>query len=548
MSRFLTLHDPDNAQRFYAEGHWRPETFYALLQHNAECTPDACFLRDSYRRLTYAEALAWVEILAARFAAAGLHRGERVAISAPNRVEVPLVFLACSRNGYACNPSLHQNYTTREVLQLIERIGARALVALPGYGVDGAIHDRADAAEALGGLRRVFRLGHGADAGELSPDAGEGAPPPPLLSPDKVVYLAFTSGTTGTPKAVMHSDNTLLANARPMVADWGHDAGTVLFSMSPLSHHNGWVALGQVLVCGGELVVNDLPSSRGVLDRIVAVGATYLMGVPTHAIDLIAEARARGAERIGRVRTWYVAGATIPPDVSRSIVSLGARPQNVYGMTENSSHQYPLPNDSFEVMTTTCGRANAGYEVAIFDPENTDRMLGPGETGEIGGRGACLMLGYFDNQGATEKSFNSDGWFLTGDLGRLDADNCLSIVGRSKDVIIRGGHNIYPGHIENLSVTHPLIEKAAAFAVTDPRLGEKVCLAVTLSESAALSPDQILEHLHTKGLSRYDMPEYVLPLEVMPTTASGKILKRELSELVRAGSVTPTPVRFQAAV
>lgn len=546
MSRFLTLHDPEASRSYYAEGYWRPESFYSLLKRNAEQTPDAWFLQDSHHRLTYAQAFAWVEALAARLANSGLRRGERVAISAPNRVEVPLVFIACSRNGYACNPSLHQNYTTHEVVQLLERIGAKALITLPGYGVDGAVNDRAQAAEGLGSLRRVFRLAPAGRSGDVGPEADSGAAPLPVLSPDKVVYLAFTSGTTGTPKAVMHSDNTLLANARPMVADWGHDNRTILFSMSPLSHHNGWVALGQVLVCGGELVVNDLASGKSLFDRIEAVGATYLMGVPTHAIDLIAEARAKGAERIGQVKTWYVAGATIPPDVSRSIMGLGARPKNVYGMTENSSHQYPMPNDTFEIMTTTCGRANAGYEVAIFDPDNSNRMLGQGETGEIAGRGACLMLGYFDNQGATEKSFNADGWFMTGDLGRLDADNCLSIVGRSKDVIIRGGHNIYPGDIENLTVTHPIIEKAAAFAVADTRLGEKVCLAVTFSAGASLSPDDLLQHLHARGLSKYDMPEYVLALEVLPTTASGKILKRELSELVRTGAVAPVPVRFQA--
>jgi acyl-CoA synthetase len=545
MTGFLTLHDPEKSQRFYEAGYWKTESFYGLLKRNAQQRPNVFFLRDAARRITYREALAWVDGLAATMAHAGLSPGDRVAVSSPNRIEVPLIFLACSRNGYVCNPSLHQNYTTREIVDLLERIRASALFAVAGYGVDAAVNDRALAAANIKTIKKVFHLGAGHDPGDAGPIAASDGPAA-TPSPDKIVYLAFTSGTTGMPKAVMHSDNTLLANARPMVEDWGHDENTILFTLSPLSHHNGWVALGQMLVAGGELVVNDLPAGNKPLDWIVATSATYLMGVPTHAIDLIADVRSRGLLSVGNVKTWYVAGATIPPDVSQTIVDLGARPQNVYGMTENSSHQYPRPTDSFEIMTSTCGRANRGYEVAIFDPENPSRMLGPGEIGEIGGRGACLMLGYFDNQSATEDSFNTDGWFMTGDLGVLDADECLTIVGRSKDMIIRGGHNIYPSQIENLAVTHPQIEKAAAFGVDDARLGEKVCLALTFASGGAMPGIDVLNHLYQSGLSKFDMPEYLLPLPVLPTTASGKILKRELAAMVRSGAVAPTPMHWKA--
>jgi acyl-CoA synthetase len=542
MSHLLTLHDPERSRRFYEAGYWQPDSFYALLKRNAEHRPDAFFLRDSNRRLCYRDALEWVDALAEKMANAGLVAGNRVAISSPNRIEVPLIFLACSRDGYVCNPSLHQNYTTSEIIGLLERISATAFFALPGYGVDGQFNDRADAATKVASVKRVFRLGAAGDPGDVRIDTSVPLSDP-IASPDKIVYLAFTSGTTGRPKAVIHSDNTLLSNARSMVADWGHDQSMVLFSMSPMSHHNGWVALGQTLVAGGEIVLNDLPKGAKPLDRIIETGTTYLMGVPTHAIDLVAEIRKRGLGTVGRLKTWYIAGSTIPPEISKAIWELGVKPQNVYGMTENSSHQYTLPTDSFEVSTSTCGRANPGYEVAIFDPANPSSQLAAGEVGEIGGRGACLMLGYFDDQTATERSFNEKGWFMTGDLGVIDKDGCLKIVGRSKDLIIRGGHNIYPSEIENLALTHPKIQKAAAFGVDDARLGERVCLALTFTEGCVLSNQEILQHLQDHALSKYNMPEYLLPLSSLPMTASGKILKRELVAGVRNGTIKPTAVR-----
>ena len=143
-------------------------------------------------------------------------------------------------------------------------------------------------------------------------------------------------------------------------------------------------------------------------------------------------------------------------------------------------------------------------------------------------------------------SFNRDGWFLSGDLGMLDAHGNLHFVGRKKDLIIRGGHNIHPARIEDLAHRHPAVLKAAVFGVPDERLGEKVCLSVVLRPGEQLDPQVLLAHLYDAGLSKYDMPEYFVRLEAFPLTASGKILKRELLEWVRAGRLEPEPVRWRA--
>jgi len=552
MSTILTLHDPQTARGYYEQGVWRDDTLYSLMREHARVRPDAYALRDSRRRITWSQLAQWVDALAAELHAAGLKRGQRVSVWLPNRVEAAVVLLACSRNGYVCNPSLHQNYTVADIVQLLDRIQTAVLFAQPGYGADADRVDVFAAAAALPAMKRVYRLASpGVESAESGTHAkfpalgsAPGALPEPDLNPDKITYLAFTSGTTGMPKGVLHSDNTLLANGRAMVEDWHHDDQTILFSHSPLSHHIGTVAIEQSLVAGFEVVVNDLPAGKKPLDWIVETGATYVMGVPTHAMDILSDMKSRGMKKLGNVGIFYMAGSIIPPQTAKSFLDMGIKPQNIYGMTENGSHQYTLPDDDVEVITTTCGRACHGYETRLWDQENPDIEAKPGELGEIGTRGALLTLGYFNNQSATENSFNASGWFLSGDLGRLDARGNLQIVGRKKDLIIRGGHNIYPAHIENLTVKHPAVLKAAAFPIADERLGERVCLAIIARDGTRLDAAQMLDHLSEHGLSKYDMPEYFIAMDAFPQTASGKILKRELVEMAKIGKIRPIAVRW----
>lgn len=546
----LTLHDPARAKLYYEQGCWRGDTLYGLLAAHAKTHPDAYALRDSRRRLNYRQAVDWVDAVADDLAEAGLVEGQRVSIWLPNRVEAVIVLLACSRNGYVCNPSLHQNYTVAEIMALLERIKTGVLFAQPDHGADAHRADIFAEVQKLPFLKRVYRL---APAGSSATGPGRVFPPPetkprcltaPHSSPDKIAYLAFTSGTTGLPKGVMHSDNTLLANCRDLAGDWGQGRELILLSLSPLSHHIAWVAAGQVLVCGGELVVNDVPKGKKPLDWILESRATYVMGVPTHAIDILHDFRARGLRGMGQVKTFYMAGAPIPIETARALLEIGAKPQNIYGMTENSSHQYTWPTDDQSTITGTCGRGGKAYEVRLWNQENPNVEVAQGEIGEIGGRGASLMLGYFDNQTETEKSFNAGGWFMSGDLGRFDEKGCLQIMGRKKDLIIRGGHNIHPVRIEDLAMRCARVNKVAVFGVPDTRLGEKVCLAVIPAAGAAVTGDDMLRHLHREGLSIYDMPEYFIAMDAFPLTASGKILKRELVAWTKAGKVTPEPVRF----
>ena len=546
MGKILTLLNPREARAYYEAGVWRDDTFHSLLVRHAAERPDDWALRDARVRLTWAQLRDWVDTFAEHLHRAGVRSGQRVAVWLPSRVESVVALLACARNGYVCTPSLHQNYTVAEIVTLLERSRAAALVMQPGYGADARQHDVVAAARGLEFVKAVYATGAAHPAAmpfpAAEPDIVPSVPADP--DPDKVIYLAFTSGTTGVPKGVMHSDNTLLANGYAMVEDWHHDHRTVLLSLSPMSHHIGTVAVEQMMAAGFELVVNDPPAGMKPLDWIIETGATYVMGVPTHAMDVLAQMKARGLATLGAVKLFYMAGAPIPREVAKTFLDMGVTPQNIYGMTENGSHQYTLPDDDATTIVETCGRAGRGYETRIFSQENADIELGVGEVGEIGTRGSMLMLGYFDNQASTEGSFNRDGWFLSGDLGTLDERGCLRIAGRKKDLIIRGGHNIHPARIEDLAHRHPAIAKAAAFGIPDDRLGEKVCLAVIVREGEAIGGDAMLDHLYAVGLSKYDMPEWFIAMDAFPLTASGKILKRELADWAKKGRIQPAAVRW----
>jgi acyl-CoA synthetase len=536
-----TLLTPSRLAAYTAAGFWGDETIYCLAARQARMTPGAFAVRDRYRRMTYTALVDIADRLAANLAGCGIRPGQRVAVWLPSRVETAIALLACSRNGY---PSLHRDHTVGEVIGLVERMRAAALIAQPGYGADA---DRRDIFAELKGhnsLRWIFRVAP-AEAtpipfGEVT---GSTAPTPVSKDANQVMYLPFTSGTTGEPKGVMHSDNTLLATARMMVRDWALDR-SVFYTLSPLSHNLGLGALITALTGGGELVVHDLPRGWSLLDRLEETGADFLFGVPTHAIDLLNEMHTRGGQRLAAVRGFRISGAAAPPQVVSELLSRGVLPQSGFGMTETCSHQYTRPDDPPERIVETCGRACEGFEVRIWRQDDPDAEVAPGEIGQIGGQGASLMLGYFDDPAANEVAFNSHGWFMTGDLGWMDEQGYLRVVGRQKDIIIRGGHNIYPARIEALALRHAAVEKAAAFPVPDPRLGECVCLAVVARENIAVEPEAILRHLDMAGLSKYDMPEFILALNELPLTASGKVRKDGLVRRVKEGSLQPLPIRF----
>jgi acyl-CoA synthetase len=546
----LTLLSYSKAKNYYASGIWQNDTFYSLIQKHAIKNPQGFALRDGSRRLTWSELLNWIDHISEQLANTGLKVGDRVAIWLPSRVEGVASFLACSRNGYVACTSLHQNYTLQEISEFLKRSRAVVLIMMPGYGGNKDSQALTAMANELEDLKQIFSVDNIWDdhflplSQKTTPVDGKVSLPMVHDDPDSIVYLAFTSGTTGTPKGVMHSNNTLLANGRAMLDVWQYPTHSIMLSISPMSHHIGTVALEQWAVGGYELVLNYPPHGLSIIEWIIETKANYILGVPTHAIDILGHLQRLGLSQLGDVNIFYMAGSIIPIEVAKSFLAMGITPQNIYGMTENGSHQFTAPTDDAKTIIETCGRAARGYETIIVDQNNPNIYLSAGQVGEIATRGGLLMLGYYDNQKATEDSFNHEGWFLSGDLGLLDYRGCLQIIGRKKDLIIRGGHNIYPSYLEDLAHRHPAIIKCAAFGVPDIRLGEKVAMTLLLKEGLTINAADFLMHLHQAGLSKYDMPEYLGIVHEFPVTASGKILKRELLEMFKHDVLKLEPIRF----
>ncbi len=546
-STLLTRLSRSDIDRFYAAGYWQDATIYALTAEHALAQPDAIAIREHERTVTYAQLIAAADALVAELAARGVRAGQRVAVWLPSRAEVAVALLACSRGGLVLCPSLHRTHTVAEVIDLARSVDARVIVTQAGYGADASGDELLDAfanqPEVI-----TYSLPAGPDAPVVIGTAVALGAPAVSGEPDSIVYLAFTSGTTGQPKGVMHSDNTLLANARTFAKDWDIDASSVVYSLSPLSHNLGFGALVMTLTHGGEFVVHDLPRGESLLERLIATGATFAFGVPTHAIDLLAELTDNPRAQASALRGFRISGAAVASSVAQGLLDHGIVPQSGYGMTEAGSHHYTRMEDPPERVVSTSGRVCESYEVRIVDRDDPQRELPAGEVGQIAGRGASLMLGYFDNQRATEESFSADGWFLTGDLGWVDEDGYIRITGRKKDVIIRGGHNIFPARIEELAARHPAVANAAAVGVADDRLGEKVCLVVVCGESGTVTADELLTHLSVEGLSRFDKPEFVAWVDALPLTASGKITKQQLAHQIADGTVVAVPVRFDPDV
>ena len=543
----LTLFHTDRFREYYRAGFWREDTVYSLVLAHSRGTPNRIAIRSNRGDLTYRELIERVDAFAHDLADKGVVAGQRVAVWLPSRPEAIIALLACSRNGYVCCPSLHRDHTVGDIIELLNRMRATVIVAEAGYGADANKHDLFARLSEVESLRLSYRL---EKTGPIKIPVATATAADPLQpaakNPDRILYLAFTSGTTGQPKGVMHSDNTLLANARSLSSDWKIGSYSVVYSLSPLSHNLGFGAMIMSLAVGGQLVIHDLQRGASLVDRLIDTGTTFLFGVPTHAIDLLAEMKARNLTGLGRLQGFRISGAAASQQMVADLLKYGIVPQSGYGMTESCSHQYTLPNDDPKLIIESCGKSCPGYEIRIFDREDSNRELPAREIGQIGGRGASLMLGYFDDQKTTEESFNRDGWFMTGDLGWVDENGYLRITGRKKDVIIRGGHNIYPAKIEALAATHGSVQRVAALPVADQRLGERVCLAVMFQPGKAASPEDLLKHLDGVGLSRYDMPEFFLQVDEIPLTASGKVRKRDVQDWIAEGRVTPTPIRWQA--
>jgi cyclohexanecarboxylate-CoA ligase len=348
-------------------------------------------------------------------------------------------------------------------------------------------------------------------------------------TPNEVVELIYTSGTSGEPKGVMHTSNTVLAAARSFVEDIPVTPDDVVFMGSPYAHQTGFLyGILMPVMLATKMVALDQWSAGAAAQLIEQEGATFSMGSTPFLSDIIgltSDARSRLSRTL---RTWVCAGAPIPRVlVQRAKAELGLDVLSCWGMTENAGLTITRKSDRPEKVIETDGRALPGSEVRIVD--GAKRPLPPDTVGHLEARGISHFVGYLKK--AHLNAIDDAGWFDTGDLARMDADGYIRIVGRSKDVIIRGGENIPVAEVENLIYRHPAVAECAVVAMPDARLGERACAFVIAKPNLRLTLEDLTAFLFEAGMAKPYWPERLELLADMPRTPSGKIQKFKLREL-----------------
>jgi cyclohexanecarboxylate-CoA ligase len=460
---------------------------------------------------------------------AGVGRGDVVSFQLPNWWEFVALYLATVRLGAVANP-LMPIFRRRELAFMLRLAESRVLIAPERFrGFDHGALARELAAE-LPGLRRV-----GLDFGSPREAFLSGA----LLEPDDVTQLLYTSGTTGEPKGVLHTSNTLLSAVCEFVRHMDLGKTDVIFMPSPLAHQLGFMyGMLMALVLGVPLVLIDVWRPARAAQLIEAHGATFGYASTPFLSDLV-----EGNARLRSLRVFASAGAPIPPAVVQAARKrLGLAVAASFGMTECGTVTC-TPDDGSRADESD-GRALANGEVRVVLPDGREAPCG--EEGALQVRGASLFVGYLKRPQLYQ--VNAEGWFDTGDLARIDAEGYIRICGRSKDVIIRGGENIPVVEIEAALYRIAAVADAALVAMPDARLQERACAFVTLRSGKRLDLAALCDHLQAEGFSKHFWPERLELLAEMPRTPTGKIQKFVLRELAKnlsreASGTSPAALR-----
>jgi non-ribosomal peptide synthetase component E (peptide arylation enzyme) len=534
--KFATRLTDDLVARYQQSGHWGSETFYAILSARAAAHPDRIAIVDRGRRVSYAELKTRVDRVAAGFAALGIGSGDVVTIQLPNWVEFAYVFFALERLGAVAN-QIGPDFRSREVDYILRFSESRAFVCPARFKSFDYVKMIGELRPGLPDLKVVCVLGSpsgGAASGLVSldvlvenaasvppPDAGQGA--------NDVMRMAFTSGTTGNPKGVIHSHNTTLSTCRTLNADMGVSPDEVFLIYLPLGLNWGYLTLVQTVMAGARAVLLDQFSARAALELIQRERVTYIPTAPASIIAMLNDPDLARFD-LSSLRVIITGGASCPIETIREFrARMHGHLIELYGMLETGFHTYTRLDDDPEAVTGTVGTVSSGLGLRLIDESGRD--VAAGAEGEIAALGPSVHLGYHKNPSANAELFTWDGWFRTGDLGQFDGAGNVKIVGRLKEMINRGGKKFFPREIEEILYTHPKILHAAIVGVPDSRLGERNCLCVIPRPGQTIALDEVVGYLRD-GVATYKLPETIEIFDELPFTPTGKIQRHVLVKRV----------------
>ena len=535
---FQIVARPELAERYRRSGLWPDQTFFSILADRADARPGReAFADGTGDRITYGELRERVERCAAFLRRIGIGRGDVVTIQLPNRIAFPIAFFALELIGAVAN-KVNPDFRIRELDYILRFSNSRAFVcAREVKGFDYVAMAR-DLRERVPSLSDIVVSG-----GESRPDVKiwsleEGiAANAPLsasehvsMSPDEVFRMAFTSGTTGDPKCVLHSFNTTLPAVYRINADMEVSEDDVQLVYLPVCLNWGYLCLLQSIVAGGRAVLMERFSARGALELIERERISYIATAPASIVAILNDPELERFD-VSTLRVVITGGASAAIETIRSYQSrMRGHLIELYGMLETGYHTYTRFSDDPQKVNGTIGRVVAGMELALLD--DVGREIPHGAVGEIAARGPSVHLGYHNNANANAEAFTEDGWFRSGDLGRyVDQELNVEIVGRRKEIINRGGKKFFPREVEEILYTHPKILHAAMVGIADARLGERNCLCVIPKAGQHVTLAEMVGFL--KGqVADYKLPELLVEVDELPMTPTGKLRRHVLSEQI----------------
>ena len=519
------------AERWLREGRHDALTLQASLAAAASEAPDLPIVLHSVERpgsLTLATLHERACGMASAFAAQGVGRGDVVAIQLPNWAETAVAYLAFAMLGAVFVPIVHI-YGPRETDWILRASGARMLLCPDRWGNLDFLErlERMPAAEKL----QVVIVGEEVPPGAVAWDAvAQDAAPefaPLSVAASDPLLVVYTSGTTSEPKGVIHTHQTFLAELRNMPQMPMDDRELVTLHPWPAGHIGGLCSLLGPIVTGSRVVIIDRWDPEDAAEQIAAHGVNAIGGTPFHVSALLDMWEA-GDERLAGIREVVSGGAGVPAALVERAEEAGWRMRRSYGSSEHPTATSGTRAGPLVPRARTDGAICDGTELRVVDGDGHDVPVG-GE-GELWLRGPEQFVGYTDPE-RNGDAFAPGGWFRTGDVGVLDADENVTITDRLKDIIIRGGENLSSLEIEDLLQRHPAVAEAAAVGLPDPRYGERVCAFVILS-SGAVAPriPDLIAHFAALGAAKQKTPERIVVVEDFPRTAAGKVKKNELRE------------------
>jgi fatty-acyl-CoA synthase len=512
------------------------DTIGANLRATARAHPDVDAVVSCHqdRRLTYAELDAEVDRVAKALLAGGLAKGDRLGIWSPNNVEWVLLQYATARVGVilvCVNPA----YRTSELAYVLDQSGCRWLVAAPSFKtsdyramVDEVRPERADLEQVLflesPEWDAFLAAADGVSDDELA------AAESPLVSDDPI-NIQYTSGTTGFPKGATLTHRNILNNGYFTGERCGYTEVDRVCIPVPFYHCFGMVLGNLACTTHGSTMVIPVAAfePRPVLEAVAAERCTSLYGVPTMFIAVLDDPTFADHD-LSSLRTGIMAGSPCPVEVMNHVVERMHMDEVTicYGMTETSPVSTQTEaDDPLERRVATVGRVHPHVEVRIIDDEG--RTVARGERGELCTRGYSVMKGYWNDPDKTAEAIDADGWMHTGDLATMDDEGYVNIVGRSKDMVIRGGENIYPREIEEFLYGHPDISDVQVIGIPDPRYGEELMAWVKLKPGATGDADEIRAWCDGK-IAHYKVPRHIRFVDEFPMTVTGKIQKFKMRE------------------